>query len=204
MSTLGRLPHPATSDVVVDHATCLHGGVDGRRPNEAETRFPQVLRERDRLRRRGLPVGLGARPPVLGRPVSPEELVQRCRVTQRHGRGGVGDRRFDLAPVADNRGVAEQALDVALAEAGDAIGVEALERRAEALTLAQDRQPRQPRLEAFEAEPFVEAALVRDGAPPLFVVVGVVERVGRLPAANQDGQLSTTSTLTTPSSTVTG
>src|SRR6185437_12523970 len=99
-------------------------------------------------------------------------------------------------------GVGKQSLDVALAEARDAVGIEAGERRAEALALAQDRQPGQAGLKAFEAEPFVEPVLVVDGVPPLLVVVGVVERVLRLPAADDIGH-STTSTCTIPSSTVT-
>jgi hypothetical protein len=103
--------------------------------------------------------------------------------------------------VPHDRGVAQQSLDVALPETGNALGVEALESGAKALALAQDRQPRQSRLEALETEPLVESALVRDGAAPLLVVVGVVERVGRLPAAFY---VSVTSTFTVPSSTVTG
>ena len=129
----------------------------------------------------------------------PEELVQRLRLAQGDGRPRVRDRRLDLAAVADDRGVGEQARDVALAERRDPVGVEALERRPEALALAQDRQPRQARLEALEAEPLVEPALVADRAAPLLVVVGVVPLVGRLPAA-----FYATSTFTTPSSTTTG
>jgi len=105
--------------------------------------------------------------------------------------------------VPDDRGIRYKALDVPLVEGGDPVGVEPLERRTEALALAQDRQPAQTRLEAFEAEPLVEAALVAHGASPLLVVVGEVERVGRLPAADEL-YFSSTSTWTIPSSTVTG
>jgi hypothetical protein len=45
--------------------------------------------------------------------------------------------------VPHDRGVAQQSLDVALPEPGNALGVEALESGAKALALAQDRQPRQ-------------------------------------------------------------
>jgi hypothetical protein len=87
--------------------------------------------------------------------------------------------------VPHDRCVPEQPLDVSLAEAGDALGIEALERRSERLALAQDRQPGEPRLEAFETEPLVDPALVGDRATPLLVVVGEVSRVARGPAADE-------------------
>ena len=103
--------------------------------------------------------------------------------------------------MTDDRGVGEQPFDVPLVEVGDAIGVESLECRAERLPLPQDRDPREPRLEALQAEALVDALLGRDRPTPLLIVVGVVLRVGRLPAALQ---LSSTSTFTMPSSTMTG
>jgi hypothetical protein len=105
--------------------------------------------------------------------------------------------------VAHDRRIGEQPLDVALAEGGDPVGVEPLERGAEALALAQDGDPTEPGLKSFEAQPLVEPALVADRATPLLIVVGDVERVGRRPAADEF-YLSTTSTWTMPSSTVTG
>jgi hypothetical protein len=87
--------------------------------------------------------------------------------------------------VPDDRGIREEPTDVGLAEARHRIRLEALERGPEALALAQDGQPRQTRLEAFEAESLVDPALAGDGPAPFLVVVGQVERVGRLPAANQ-------------------
>jgi hypothetical protein len=101
--------------------------------------------------------------------------------------------------VADDRGVCQEAHDVAFAKRRDPVGVEPLEGGPKALPLAQDRQPRQARLEALETEPLVQPPLVPYGTAPLLVVVGVVPLVGRLPAA-----FYATSTLTTPSSTTTG
>ena len=106
--------------------------------------------------------------------------------------------------MAHDRCVGQEALDVPVAECRHAIGVERLERSAEALALAKDRQPAEPGLEPFETQPLVETALVADGATPLLVVVGDVERVGRRPAANEFYCCSKTSTWTMPSSTVTG
>ena len=54
---------------------------------------------------------------------------------------------------------------------------------AERLALAEDRDPREARLEPLEAETLVEAALVAHRAPPLLVVVGDV-RAGRSSASS--------------------
>jgi hypothetical protein len=116
--------------------------------------------------------------------VRPDELVQRRSVLPESERtAGVRDRGLDLAAMADDSRVAEQALHVALAEAGDALGVEVRERRSEVVALAQDRQPGQAGLEALEAEPFEQPALVAHGTSPFVVVVLDVELVGHGPAA---------------------
>jgi hypothetical protein len=85
--------------------------------------------------------------------------------------------------MADDARVAEQPLDVTVAEACDRIGIEVRERVPEVLALAQDRQPRETGLEPLEAEPLVEAALVPHRPAPFLVVVRDVELVGRRPAA---------------------
>jgi hypothetical protein len=103
--------------------------------------------------------------------------------------------------MADDPRVPEQALDVALAERSDGVGVEAGERGAEGLALAKDGQPGKPGLEPLQAEALVDRRLRGDGPPPLLVVVGVVRLVARLPAADD---YSATSTRTIPSSTMTG
>jgi hypothetical protein len=61
--------------------------------------------------------------------------------------------------------------------------VEAGERAAERVPLPQDRQPREARLEPFEADLLEEPPIVRDGNPPLLVVVGDVVLVGPAPEA---------------------
>ena len=101
--------------------------------------------------------------------------------------------------MADDRLVAEQTLDVPRTEPGDEVRIEPLERCPEAVALAQDRQPRKPRLKALQAESLVQPALVADRAAPFLVVVGDVTVVRGLPAA-----FYATSTLTVPSSTTTG
>ena len=141
--------HPARREVVVDDAAGLHRGPHGRRADEAEAGGLQLLRELLRLRRLRVPVGRrrGAR---SRRRERPHELVQRrARLAQLEHAARVRDRRLDLAAVPHDARVAEQALHVALGEARDDVGVEARERAAEVLALAQDRQPREARLEAL-------------------------------------------------------
>ena len=80
----------------------------------------------------------------------PHELGEvRVALAKGDGRARVCDRRLDLAAVTDDRGVAEQALDVTLAEARDGVGVEVRKRAPERLPFAEDRQPRQAGLEAL-------------------------------------------------------
>src|SRR5207248_8477461 len=102
----------------------------------------------------------------------------------------VGDRGLDLAAVADDPGVGEQPLDVGLAKARDALGIEPSKPMAESLALAQDRDPRETRLEPLETEALVQPALVAHRASPLLVVVGDVERIPRRPAADLLGHAS--------------
>src|SRR6185503_3541651 len=117
----------------------------------------QRLGERDRLRRRRGPVAHLARSPRALRPVRPDELLQRRALVAESERSArVRDRGFDLAAVPDDALVAQQALDVTIAEPRNALGIEAGERRAKVLALAQDRQPGQSGLKAFEAQPFVQ------------------------------------------------
>jgi hypothetical protein len=116
----------------------------------------------------------------------PDELLQRLAcLAQRDSGAGVRNRRLDLAPVADNPRVTEEPLDVGLTEGRDSIDLEACERRPESLALAQDRQSGEPGLEALEAEPLVDAALVAHRPAPLLVVVGEVQGIRRRPAADQ-------------------
>src|SRR3954451_12810004 len=157
---LDLLADPAAGEVVVDDAAGLHRRPDGRRSDEAEARHLQPLRQLLRLRRLREPVGCSARRLVRLRPIRPDQLMQRrSGLAQREHAARVRDRRLDLAAVADDAGIRQQALDVALAEAGDGVGVEAGERPPEALPLAQDRQPGQTRLEALETEALVEPEL---------------------------------------------
>ena len=67
--------------------------------------------------------------------------------------------------------------------AGHRLGIEAGEGPPEALPLAEDRQPRQPGLEALEADLLVEPHVVDHRAAPLVVVVRLVVRRRNAPPA---------------------
>jgi hypothetical protein len=110
-------------------------------------------------------------------------------LAQRECPARVRDRRFDLAAMTDDPGVLQEPIDVALAEPPHALRIEIGERNAKRLALAQDRQPRESRLKAFETEPLEQAALVRHRSSPLVIVVVVVRRILRRPAANRLRQL---------------
>src|SRR5919198_2680653 len=110
-------------------------------------------------------------------------MQRRACVAQLENAARIRNRGLDLAAMAHDPRVTEQALDVAIAETRHGVRVEARERAAKVLPLAEDGQPREARLEALEAETLVEPALVRHRTTPLFVVVGDVERVARRPAA---------------------
>jgi hypothetical protein len=74
----------------------------------------------------------------------PEQLVQGLGGRpERDGGLGVGDRRFDLAAMANDPLVREQTLDVVFGEAGNAVGIKIGERGPEGVALAEDREPRQ-------------------------------------------------------------
>ena len=89
-------------------------------------------------------------------------------------RASVVDRRSDLAVVAHDAGVAEQPLDVSLAEPCHRLDVEPGERCPEVVALAQDRQPRQARLEPLQTELLEQPRVVGDPEPPLGVVIADV------------------------------
>ena len=95
----------------------------------------------------------------------------------REERHGVADRRVDLGAVPDDPGIGHQPLPVGRVERRDDGRVEAAERGSERLALAQDRRPRQARLERFERQPLEQLGVVVDRPAPLVVVVGDHQRV---------------------------
>ena len=99
---------------------------------------------------------------------------------------GVVDHGLDLAAVADDRGVIEQAGYVILSEAGHPGVVEAGEGAAKGIPLAQDGQPRKTGLEALEAQLLEQTAILGERETPFRVVVGPVLQGGISPPAAGD------------------
>src|SRR6478735_5908686 len=177
---------PAALDVVVDHSGGLHERVHRGRADEAEAALAERLGRGIRLRRRGGHLGEALRAPAPGgRRERPEELVELSRAHLGH-EARVRDRREDLRPLADDAGVGREALDVVVAEPGDDLGLEAGEHLAEPRTVAHVRDPRQPRLEALQAQLLVERPVAVQGPPPLLVVVAAVFGIVADPRAARD------------------
>jgi hypothetical protein len=95
----------------------------------------------------------------------------------------VVDRALDLAAMTDDARVLEQTVDVAAGEARDAGHVEAGERAAEVLALAEDRQPAQAALESLQTDLLEERGIVADRDAPFRVVVFDVTSIAAAPAA---------------------
>ena len=192
----------AAGEVIVDDPARLHGGIEGGRTDEAESRHAQGFCECGGLGNLGRDLAeRSRRGPRRGR-VGPKDLVQRrAPLPQEQRRPRIPDRRLDLPAMPDDRCVGQQPFDVPLVEPRDRLRVEAGEAGPEALALAKDRQPREPRLEALEAKPLVDATFVADRPPPLVVVVGRVEGVALAEAAEL---AQGSSRVTIPSSTETG
>jgi hypothetical protein len=131
------------------------------------------------------------RPRLQVRLETPDEGGNRAGLgDQIDGAAGVVDGRFDLAAMAHDPGISQQAGDVLVAEARDFVEIEAGEGLPEILALSQDRQPRQAGLEAFEADLLIEAKIVGDRPTPFAVVVGRVFGRATLPEAARPAVLA--------------
>ena len=84
---------------------------------------------------------------------------------------GVADGRLDLAAMAHDARVSQQARDIGRPEPGHGLDVEAGEGGTEGLALAQDGQPRQPGLETLQAQLLEQALVIGHRPAPLGVVV---------------------------------
>src|SRR5580704_1291447 len=182
-------PRLAAVEMVVDEAHRLHERVHGGRPDEPPTAALEILRERrglgcQRELREACAIELSSPWTRLEAPDVARERALLFDELERTLR--VVDDRLDLAAVAHDPRVREQALDVALAEAGDAPEVEAGEGRPERVALAQDRQPRQARLKALEAQLLEQPHVVGNREAPLCVVIGEVLGSRARPPAARD------------------
>jgi hypothetical protein len=95
----------------------------------------------------------------------------------------IPDDGVDLPAVSDDPGVVEQQLDIRFGHRCDGLEVEVVEPLTERGPFAQDRDPRQARLESLEADLFEDLPLAVQWDAPLLVVISLVLRVGAGPCA---------------------
>jgi len=96
------------------------------------------------------------------------------------------DGALDLESIPHDAAQPHEALDTRIVEAGDGGRIEALERRAVGLPLAEDRHPTEPGLGTLEHQEFEEQAIVMYGHAPLAVVVVAHQGIALGPAASCD------------------
>src|SRR5262245_31019979 len=91
---------------------------------------------------------------------APDHLIERLAAgMELPDRLRVGDRSVDLLAVANDAGVVEQPRCIPVAVGGNLLDVEVVEGPAEVLSLAQDREPGEARLEGLEGEALEELVL---------------------------------------------
>ena len=123
--------------MIVDQPHRLHEGIDRGRSDEFPALLFERLRQGNRFRRGRY--GLRFYKPRPIRLVSPEEGGQRAVPIDEVPRPPrIVDGRLDLAAMADDAVVREQAPDIAVGEARDPVEIEITERRAEVLALGED------------------------------------------------------------------
>src|SRR5690606_38614118 len=153
-------------------------------------RYPRRCRRRRHRAQRGKVHDRGAL--LFRRLEGPEEAGERALLLNQVERAARivvdGD---DLAAVADDTGVLQMPFDGRpLVLGGKRAEIEAVEGGTEIVALAQDRQPRQARLKAFQAELLEQADVVGDGTAPFLVMVALVIRQAALPCAAANAVLA--------------
>ena len=91
--------------------------------------------------------------------------------------------------MAHDARVREQTRDVLLGEARHPIDLEPGKHLAKRVALAEDGQPAEPGLKAFETDLFEEPVVVGDRPAPLLVVIPHVKGIGAAPPAAGWGQV---------------
>lgn len=184
-------PEPAAVHVVVHETHGLHERVNGGWADERPAPALEVFAHRFRF--------IGYAHVHQGRPIELPRTRSRVGLERPNVGGetavlleegqappGVVYRRFDLAAVPNDPRVEQEALHGSRRETRDRLDVEAFERAAEVLSLAEDRQPAEPRLKALEVEHLEESPVVVRRSPPLVVVVPAVQRILSAPPASRN------------------
>ena len=115
---------------------------------------------------------------------APEIAGQRaCLAGQLTGPSGVVDRGPNFPSMSHNAGVRQQTLHICVSKLRDSFEVEAVKGLAEVVSLAQDRQPREPGLKTLETDLLEKGEIVVSRHSPLVIVVGSVVPVPSAPEA---------------------
>jgi hypothetical protein len=155
--------------MIVHQTHRLHERIHGGWPDKRPASTFQVLGQSCRQIRLGFD---HQRRLITEISVSPEVRRERAVLVDHLDRPmRVVDGGPNLAAVANDARVAEQPLDVPLVELCYRIRVEPSERCSEVLTLSENREPRQSRLEAFEAQLLEQPIVRRDAVSPFIVVI---------------------------------
>src|SRR5258708_21719397 len=177
---------PAVALMFIDDAHGVHERVADGRSDETETSPFEILAHGvamcGRLRNAAQVQGPAAQP--LAARELPEVVVERAQGGADLKVGlGVGNEGLHLEAISDDAGILHQAPAFGGSVADHFLGVETVERYAVSLALAQDGDPAQARLRAFQAQHLEERAVVIQRQPPLAIVIGEVQAVRRAPRA---------------------
>src|SRR3984957_16195865 len=180
--------HPAVTLVLIDDSHRLHEGVANSGPDEAEASTLQILAHRITLGG-----GLGDAAQVQRPPAQRTAFGELPNVAVEGALGsldlkirpGVGNERLDLESISDDAGSQQQAPALKVAVAGHFLGVETVERFAVVRALAQNGEPAQAGLCAFETQHLEELPVGMHGHPPFGVVIGDIQGVRRAPGTAQ-------------------
>lgn len=181
-----RISKVAALKVVVDEAHRLHEGVAGGGTDEGPAPFFEVPAEGGGFGGGGEGLGFGPGEGFRARGglELPDVGVEVGKFLEEFEDAlGVVDGGPDLAAMADDAGIPEEAGKVGVGETGDLMKVETGKGGPKIFPFAEDGEPGETGLESLEAEFFKEAGVVRDHPPPFFVVVAEVFGVGATPPA---------------------
>lgn len=173
-------------NMVIDHAGCLHMGVDNGRANEGETPLLQVPADGVGYRTGGR--DLFHRPPVIlyGLAVhEPPYVVGKASalLLNFEKRACVGAGTIYLTAIANDPGVLKQGIQLPVFVARNFIRVETVEKFSIALPLSQDRDPGEASLCPLEKQKLEELAFIAHGYSPFVIMIVDVERITAAPVA---------------------
>ena len=168
--------------MIVDQPHGLHERIYGGRSDEFPALLLEFLRQRNRFG--GGRCRLRPCKPIRGF-VTPDEGCERAFLLDQFLRTPrIVDDGFDLAAMAHDAAVLEQALDVAPGEACDPVEIEIVKCRTEIVALGKDGAPAQSGLKAFQTKFLEQAMIVVDRETPFGVVIAEKLRCSARPTAS--------------------